>query len=251
MNRLVRNQLRQAQTLCKSAISSSVVARPAAASLNLLVAKRDFSKHKENKPLPLAEIVANEIDYEEKNAEVDPELADLIKQVEKSFRVATKDGDSMVTLTRTFKDEHITIKFDVQNANEDLPTDDNVFENEEDMETEGEDMEEEMENNFGIDFEVTIVRGDTKLAAMCTATETDSIIRSVHFLPKDGDNGDMEKYGGPNLEDLDEALQQGLGRYFEKRGIDKELAYFIMAYSREKEQKEYVRWLKTLQAFIH
>eukprot|EP01039_Chlorochromonas_danica_P007931 gene7931-8750_t len=250
MNRLVRNQLRQAQTLCKSVISSSVVARPAAASLNLLVAKRDFSKHKENKPLPLAEIVANEIDYEEKNTEVDPELADLVKQVEKTFHVATKEGEAMVTLTRTFKDEHITIKFDTQNTNDDLPTDDNVFENEEEMDEEGEEQEEEMENNFGIDFEVTIVKGDTKLAAMATATETDSIIQSVRFLPKDEENGNMEIYGGPNLGDLDEQLQQGLSRFFEKRGIDRELAVFIVAYSREKEQKEYVRWLKNLHSFI-
>jgi hypothetical protein len=38
--------------------------------------------------------------------------------------------------------------------------------------------------------------------------------------------------------------------YLEERDIDQDFSYFVLAYSKQKEQKEYVNWLEKLTEFV-
>jgi len=57
-------------------------------------------------------------------------------------------------------------------------------------------------------------------------------------------------YAGPPFGNLDEDLQILLERYLDERGIDTALATFIPDYIDFKEQREYLRWLANLKAFV-
>lgn len=229
----------------RSLVTTSVV--PALASIRLpaahaFVPKAAFSKKASP---PLSEILAGEIEHEESSFEVDQELVDITKKIGKLWKVQTEDGSAVVTLTRQFNSENIDVKFDVQNVNEDVQYEDHDDEDH----GAGEEEDDEMVNNFGIDFEATITKGKGKLVIHCTATDEDVVYRNLRYLPAEKANDDMDFYGGPTLEDLDENLQTAIDEFLEKRGIDKDLSYFVMAYAREKEQKEYIRWLRNLHDF--
>lgn len=56
-------------------------------------------------------------------------------------------------------------------------------------------------------------------------------------------------YTGPPFSNLDEDLQILLEKYLEERGINTRMALFIPDYIDHKEQKEYIRWLKS--TYIH
>eukprot|EP01031_Cornospumella_fuschlensis_P035804 gene35804-43428_t len=213
------------------------------ASFPVSVPRAAFSK----KAAPsLTDVLAGEIEHEENSFEVDQELVDITKKIGKVWKIQSEDGSAVVTLTRQFNSENIEVKFDVQNVNEDVQFED---QDDEDHGAGDEDNEDEMVNNFGIDFETTITKGKGKLVLHCTATDDDVVYRNLRYLPAEKANDDMEFYGGPTLEDLDENLQSAIDGFLEKRGIDRELSFFVMAYAREKEQKEYVRWLRNLHDF--
>ena len=57
-------------------------------------------------------------------------------------------------------------------------------------------------------------------------------------------------YGGPNIRDLDESLQDALSEYLLEHLGSEEIAQFIPAYIDYKEQKEYVNWLGDIEGFL-
>ncbi|TLD19495.1 mitochondrial glyco protein [Venturia nashicola] len=57
-------------------------------------------------------------------------------------------------------------------------------------------------------------------------------------------------YAGPPFGNLDEDLQVLLEKYLGDRGINSQLATFVPEYIDQKEQKEYVNWLKNLKGFL-
>lgn len=219
-----------------------------------LVSKRFFSKQIKEKD-DLSTLLTNEIDYEETNYATNHETVDITKKIEKHFKIATTKGSPHVTLTRKYKDEDIKIVFNCQNINEDVADDyEEDAEGEEEQQEEEEEEEEEddveEESPLAIDFEVTVSKGANKLVAYCTATHDDIYFRNLRQVPVDVPNNSTEVYEGPNLEDLDEKLLASIYSYFMKRGIDNDLSYFIVAYSSDKEQKEYVNWLHGVRDFV-
>jgi complement component 1 Q subcomponent-binding protein len=250
MNRLVRNfKLYSACSQIATRSLTTVIMMPAAQNSALGTAfstKRFFAKAVK---LPsLAEVMASEIDHEENNKEVDHELVDIVKEIGKAFKIDTEPGSAIVKLTRQLNNEDITVTWDVQDANDDVENYDSTAKDSGERDFE-EEREVEEVNTFGLDFEVTIAKKDSKLVAQYTATDDDLILRNVRYLPADKENSDREYYGGPAFDDLDETVQNALVDFFEKRGINDKLSYFIMAYSREKEQQEYVRWLSNVRDF--
>lgn len=57
-------------------------------------------------------------------------------------------------------------------------------------------------------------------------------------------------YGGPNFEELDQAVQNGFYEYLAERGIDDTLAEKLGDFAASKEQAEYITWLETTKAFV-
>lgn len=236
MNRFARSKVASSMVAAYARNFSVIAAKPMVARVaarqmlpSLAVSQqRSFSSK-------LGEILGSEIDHEESNQETDKEFLDLKKQVEKSFKIHDTAGSSVVKLTGTHGNESIVISFDCQDTAEE----DNY---EEDEEGEG-------HLGFGINFEVAITKGDKKMLVACVGGDGISV-QSIRHLPANKDSTDMEGYGGPNFEDLDENVIDAFFEYLEERQINADLGHFVLAYSREKEQKEYVHWLKNVQEFV-
>merc|ERR1711972_596119 len=63
---------------------------------------------------------------------------------------------------------------------------------------------------------------------------------------KDG----VSSYSGPEFEDLDDKLQEAMDEYLAEVGMNNEVCDFIDASALDKEQREYIRWLKTSKTFL-
>lgn len=50
--------------------------------------------------------------------------------------------------------------------------------------------------------------------------------------------------------ELDPKLQEAFTVYLEERGVNTELGQFVMDYSEDKEQREYMHWLRGVQNFL-
>jgi hypothetical protein len=50
--------------------------------------------------------------------------------------------------------------------------------------------------------------------------------------------------------ELDAAVQEAFGGYLEARGVDTALLEYLVELSLDKEQREYVNWLKRTAAFV-
>ena len=68
---------------------------------------------------------------------------------------------------------------------------------------------------------------------------------------KKGEFIDKFKYQGPRFSDLDESVQTEFENYLAAKGIDDELADFIISYSEFKEENEYRSWLSSLTKFLN
>merc|ERR1712073_65191 len=51
-------------------------------------------------------------------------------------------------------------------------------------------------------------------------------------------------YNGPEFEDLDDKLQEAFDEYLAELGMNSEICDFIDAMALDKEQREYIRWLR-------
>jgi hypothetical protein len=62
--------------------------------------------------------------------------------------------------------------------------------------------------------------------------------------------GDDTAYAGPLYDELDERLQAEFEAYLAARGITPEFGGWLAAYAGDKEQREYVAWLKRVKEFV-
>lgn len=147
-------------------------------------------------------------------------------------------------MKRKFKDEAIEVTFDCQDE-ADIEMDEEAMESSAD----GDDDDEGPEAEYGINFEVKITKpsGDM-MVVVCTASQKLEVT-SVRYIPTGKDPTDQDLYNGPVFDHLDDKLQDAFYAYLSDRNIDEDLCYFILSYSRDKEQKEYQNWLQKLLAF--
>ncbi|CAJ1328532.1 unnamed protein product [Effrenium voratum] len=69
------------------------------------------------------------------------------------------------------------------------------------------------------------------------------------FASTEEKNGDSS-YNGPEFEDIDEKLQESLDELLSEVGMNSELCDFIDAMALDKEQREYIRWLRNVKGFM-
>lgn len=146
-----------------------------------------------------------------------------------------------VFIYRNAGGETIEVKFNVQDEDEDFA---------QDFEEEDEESEEDA-SNTGLNFEVTISKGELgSMHARCLASGSgELLVRTVQHLPAGKSASDTDLYEGPRFDQLSDALQDGIVNYLEDKLIDAELCFFILAHSAQKEQKEYENWLNKLLVF--
>ncbi|KAE8673760.1 protein NEDD1-like [Hibiscus syriacus] len=154
------------------------------------------------------------------------------------FEIEDTPGIQTVTLMREYDGE--LIKVDVHMI-------DHGNEEEEGEDNEGDDYEKE--NNISIPLVVTVSKKDgTSLEFNCTASPDQIAIDSLGFR---GPNPEDElAYEGPDFHDLDENLRKGFHKYLEIRGIKPSTTNFLHEYMMNKDNREYVNWLKNLKKFV-
>lgn len=217
---------------------------------------RSFSSAEESERVDILEVFKAEIEAEKGNAfEPDPELLKLKKEILKKFQLKDNKGFGSVELIGTHHKESICIRFDCQDEEEIAPDYDEEGEEEEEeteklSSKENEDEEDQEYGETGINFDVSIKKtsGETMIAS-CTAAET-LRIHSVRYVPSGVDVDDDNLYGGPTFDTLDEQVQEAFIQYLEDRGVDEDMTYFILSYSKLKEQSEYMNWLENMTKFV-
>ena len=83
----------------------------------------------------------------------------------------------------------------------------------------------------------------------CVAGQQISVV-NAQYLPIGKGVEDTDIYHGPFFDKLSDDLKESMLSYLADRGIDEDMAFFIMAYSENKEQREYMNWLKKLMVFV-
>lgn len=179
------------------------------------------------------------------------------------FTVNETDGDAEVSLSRTYgEDEEVHVTFVAQeepyDENEDEDdsydsTDDDSFDSEDSEEYDDEDDEND-EDKISIDFNVVVSKSsdESKHLEFDCVTDGEFVeIKSVIFEEYDDETPLMgTPYSGPNFEDLEETVQDKFYEYLEERGINSDLANYIVEAHLDKEQREYTNWLEKVATFV-
>lgn len=242
---------RAAQTLMKVSAASSLHYNPVRYSSSAVSKLRDVFKSE----FKISNTIPNEFDQS---------LEDYLQS--SGFEIIEKDGFSNVQLKKTTDDgEVISVFFDIDEVT-DVPLNENNldFENEE---SNIEDIEEEIDsldsllcsvkvlienpaNNNGLFFNLFLQGSESSF--MIDFVNFQSNVSSFvndSILPK-GEFIDKFKYQGPRFSDLDESLQTSFENYLDAKGIDNNLAEFILSFSEYKEEKEYRKWLTDISSYL-
>jgi len=109
-------------------------------------------------------------------------------------------------------------------------------------------------------FSVLVSKPTGTLTFNCTAEDGTLLINQVVFTGdsklalEDSAQADYTRtniYPGPNIEDLEEGLQDALYDYLlERIGDEEHFCTFIPEYIEYKEQKEYENWLGDMEKFV-
>lgn len=230
--------------------------------------------------LDLVAKLQSEIEIETELKEAD-EVPISIKDFLESgpFEISDVAGQEDVVLTRKFGDETIKVTFSIADLNNidpeadysDRALEDDDFESPninqdsknfkqapEDA-VEAEDAED-LHESFPARLNIVVEKaGKGALSVEAVAQDGIIIVDNVyyytdpaHAYAKTADKVREREdlYVGPPFGNLDEDLQVLLEKYLDERGINTALALFVPDYIDMKEQKEYMRWLSNMKAFI-
>ena len=218
-----------------------------------LLGKRDFASSV-SPTNELVQALSDELASEESEFEIDPDLVEITEQIQKSFMIEDQLGLGVVKLSSTFSaDEDITITFDCQDeADMDGMNMDAFASLAEGMENEDDDMDDAV-LDFGINFKASISKKDgSALIVDCIAAK-ELQIEGVQYVPSafKGTKAeqDEEVYGGPVFDQLEDTVKDAFYEFLSDRKVDNDLAFFVLAFSREKEQREYMQWLTSVIQF--
>uniref|UniRef100_A0A803N517 Mitochondrial glycoprotein n=1 Tax=Chenopodium quinoa TaxID=63459 RepID=A0A803N517_CHEQI len=163
----------------------------------------------------LLDVLQSEISVVEESEEHDKTV-----EVPKGFPFEIEDnvGEQTVTLTRQYEGETISV-------------------------------EVSMPSLSSVPLLVTVTKKDgSSLEFDCTAYPDEISINSLSL--KNPETEDQLAYEGPDFLDLDENLQKAFHKYLEIRGIKPSTTNFLHEYMIEKDNKEYLRWLKDVKKFV-
>ena len=201
--------------------------------------------------LTLSDALASEIAEEVAEDGVDQELEDITAEIKKTFTIKDEAGNGVVHLHATVNGAKVHVTFDVQDEA------DSGMDDFEGLMKEGVtgsggagagngDDDDVPSIDFGINFTVRITTSNGDLiVADCVASEQLQV-NNVQHVPAGKDPEDGELYGGPVFHQLSEGLQDAFYDFFEDHKVDEDLCFFVLSYSRAKEQAEYVNWLNQI-----
>ncbi|CAI5471033.1 unnamed protein product [Closterium sp. Yama58-4] len=190
----------------------------------------------------LLKVLKAELEHEEQDYEP-PE--DLKEGPPAEWTLEEQAGTIDAVLRRSYQGEAISVVAAFADDDEAYP-EDGEGESEEEDEEEG-----EGERLTPLSVRVTVAKKaeQPELEIDCVVDGNSWIIQDVRLedpdVPEDG-----IPYGGPQFSTLDPVLQEQFDSFLRRRGISAGLAAYLRRYLEDKEQREYVRWLKRLGAFV-
>ena len=177
------------------------------------------------------------------------QIATIKKFLEASpeWKFSEKEGDITLKLTRSMDDKDVILEWQLVSP----------FGNEMgDMNEEGtpEGQEEDMPVE-STDFTITIQdkSGERGLMYYCQTAAGEGhryMIGNVRSFASAEERDSDATYNGPDFEDLDDSLQESFDEFLAEAGINDEVCDFVDATAIDKEQREYMRWLKNVDSFI-
>jgi complement component 1 Q subcomponent-binding protein len=213
----------------------------------------------QNVSTELATKLGEEIAFESELSSDDPPFLTTFKNTN-LFQIHDTLGLDEVKLTRTYKDEKITVVFSTSDINN---LEESSYEGPDDEVAEEQEVEEEKDDtqvSFPFRLNVTVEKAGHGVLAFDLVSEEGQLgFESVTYnhnpnealdMTAEGDYKRRGNYNGPQFGHLDEGLQVLLERYVEERGIDEALLQFVPNYMEHKEQLEYVNWLKNVKGFV-
>ncbi len=222
----------------------------------IATAKFSTSLYRHNEALKqLNEVVAQELKFEETDAfGLDESFKTYLQ--ENNIEIINTDGKVLAELVKKNGNESIHIYFDVLRISQ---TSYQLKQMQEQVE-QSEYLDEEISDMAHVDINVVICKDnkatgfDLSLSLVDSSFEVAAITNfsdakvALSDSPEAAAERDL-KYSGPEFSNLAEELQEAINQYLNSRGVNSQLAEFILAYSGVKENNEYLDWLENLKKF--
>jgi len=210
------------------------VASRAPACRTPLVAQRFFASTAGSK---VSHTLQAEIKHEDEQYEVDKEIKKFLDA--SSFKLADTPGDVNMCLEREAGDKVVRVEWQLTGA----------FDANADMEG-GEGEAEQEPTDFCVT--VTDTSAGSGLAFYCSTQigqDHRYVIGNVRSFLNKEESEAVSGYNGPEFEDLDDKVQEALDEYLAELGMNTAVCDFMDAMAVDKEQREYIRWLKNVEKF--
>lgn len=179
----------------------------------------------------LVEVLRNELTFEKENYEVPEELA---AGPPAGFALTETRGDTLMSLAKEHGKERVTVDVMVN----DQPEEELV-----------EDESGAVDADVGVVFTATITKGGKSLVFECKSDGQYFVVQHASVEPA-GQELEESAYTGPAYEELDEDLQAKFEAYLAERGINQDLAAYLLPLVHDKEQREYMHWLEEVEEFV-
>jgi hypothetical protein len=187
----------------------------------------------------LLHVLKSELDHERKSYSQPKELA---RGAPKPWTVTDKPGHADVILRRAYGQEDIAVTCVYQPDSYAEERDPEDVNSEDDLDQDG--------DGACVNMTVTINKGADYPTLEVSAVSYGSEITIDHvYIWEDKDTKEA-RYDGPNFLQLDEEVQNQFERFIKARGVNKELTGYLFALLADKEQREYMRWLQKVEAFL-
>eukprot|EP00241_Pyramimonas_parkeae_P010215 CAMPEP_0114263150 /NCGR_PEP_ID=MMETSP0058-20121206/22302_1 /TAXON_ID=36894 /ORGANISM="Pyramimonas parkeae, CCMP726" /LENGTH=250 /DNA_ID=CAMNT_0001379303 /DNA_START=63 /DNA_END=815 /DNA_ORIENTATION=- len=240
--RVVRNGgLRSALTCSRAGVlGDALLARGITAPMATATSPRGFSASGfalDKTQTNLASMIEKELNTEKGNYESPEELK---SGPPTGFTLVQTEGCSEIVLTRDFESEKISVSF-ICDDEEQHDMDSNFDEG-------GEEEGEEEFPKETVFFTVDISKPNTSTLTFDCVTNGSMI--EVTGVSLESETDTSAYTGPPDYSVLDDHLHQCFDEYLEARGINEELAGYIMDVTSDKEQREYMRWLQNMHSFM-
>merc|ERR1712232_1450687 len=115
-------------------------------------------------------------------------------------------------------------------------------------------IEWQLSSPFDTDMMVTVEnKSGAGLIFYCSTMAGEDhryVIGNVRTFGSLEEKDNASSYNGPEFDDLDDKVQSSFDEYLAECGVNAEICDFVDAMAIDKEQREYVRWLKTAKQFV-
>lgn len=185
----------------------------------------------------VTKVLEAEIKHETESYEQTKEVKNFLKSG--TFKFIETDGDVNMALEREVGEKSVRIEWQLTSP----------------FDPEGMDGEDGESAREATDLSVTVENKKTGagLTFFCSTSPGEDhryVIGNVKAFANAEEKDSVTSYNGPEFEDLDDKLQEAFDQYLAELGMNSEVCDFVDAMALDKEQREYVRWLKNTKAFL-